>query len=175
MMTYLSRGVLNWVYPDALHVIGAIARAVGEKRLPALNPSPNAFGARSYHSTVRSLNQLAQQMNMPPGERMPLSFSLLLIEPMLWTRFVSGGDGLKTQVHVSRPQAGDLVLISGEEVIKAVVSSRLTIGEAHQLGLIRLYGTDEQVESFLARYNRVGGAQQSPSDLSRLPQRAKLR
>jgi hypothetical protein len=82
--------------------------------------------------------------------------SLLLIELMLWTHFVSEGDDVRTQVHVSGPQAGDLVVISGEEVIREIAKNRLSIGEAYPQGLIRLYGTEEQVRSFLIRYDQVG-------------------
>lgn len=28
----MARGLLNWVYPDALHVLGAISAAVAERR-----------------------------------------------------------------------------------------------------------------------------------------------
>jgi hypothetical protein len=112
----LARGLLNWVYPDALHVVGAMAEAVSEKRLPAPN-----FGRErdpwGYHRIARSLQQYAQQLRMPLGETRPPEFSLLLIEPMLWTRFISEAGELQAQVHVSGPEAGDLVLISGEDVI----------------------------------------------------------
>jgi hypothetical protein len=154
----VARGVLNWVYPDALHVIGAIATAVGEKRLPAPSPSPNAFGARSYHGAVRSLTQLAHQMNARPGGPTP-PFSLVLIEPMLWTRFASTGGGLTAQVHVSGPQADDLVVVTGEDVIGEIAGDRLTVGEAYRLGLMRTYGTEEQIALFLGRHDRVGSAQ----------------
>ena len=33
----VSRGVLNWIYPDSLHVIGAISREVAARRLPLAN------------------------------------------------------------------------------------------------------------------------------------------
>ena len=56
------------------------------------------------------------------------------------------------------PQAEDLVLITGEEVIREVTRNRLTIGEAHRLGLIRLYGTAEQIAMFLTLYSQVGRA-----------------
>jgi hypothetical protein len=150
----LARGVLNWVYPDALHVVGAIAKAVGERRLPA--PISAERGPWSYHSAVRSLDQHAQQLRaLAAGP--PPAFSLLLIEPMLWTRFVPDRGDLQAQVHASGPQAGDLVLISGEEVIREVTRNRLTVGEAYRDGLIRLYGTQEQVALFLALYYQVGG------------------
>jgi hypothetical protein len=152
----LARGVLNWVYPDALHVVGAISMAVAERRLPAAAPARGGLGLLGYHGTVRALDQHAQQLHMFSSEMPPPTFSLLLIEPMLWTRFVSDRGDVRTQVHVSGPQAGDLVIISGEEVLRAVASDRLTVGEAYRSGLIRLYGTDEQVRSFLTRYDQVG-------------------
>jgi hypothetical protein len=151
----LARGVLNWVYPDALHVVGAIAKAVAERRLPA--PASAERGPWGYHGAVRLLDQHAQQLRMLSGEAPPPAFSLLLVEPMLWTRFISDGDDLRAQVHMSGPQPGDLVLISGEEVVREVTRNRLTIGEAHRHGLIRLYGTEEQVALFLTLYSQIGG------------------
>jgi hypothetical protein len=151
----LARGVLNWVYPDALHVVGAISTAVAERRLPV--PTSTERGPWGYHRAVRSLDQHAQQLGTLSGKTPPPAFSLLLIEPMLWTRFVSDGDDLRAQVHASAPQPGDLVLISGEEVIREITRNRLTIGEAHRHGLIRLYGTEEQVALFLALYSQIGG------------------
>jgi hypothetical protein len=149
----LARGVLNWVYPDALHVLGAVSTAVAERRLPAATLR-GGLGVTGYHGTVRALDQYAQQLRMSAGA-MP-TFSLLLIEPMLWTRFVSDGDDVRAQVHVSGAQAGDLVVISGEEVIRAVANNRLAVGEAYRSRLIRLYGTDEQVAAFLVLCEQVG-------------------
>jgi hypothetical protein len=157
----LARGVLNWVYPDALHVIGAISTAVAERRLPAGAPTRGALGLLGYHGTVRAIDRHAQQLRMAADEMRP-TFSLLLIEPMLWTRFVSDEGDVHTQVHVSGPQAGDLVVISGEEVIRAIADNALTVGEAYRSGLIRLYGTDEQVRSFLTRYDQVGTLRPAP-------------
>ena len=158
----LARGVLNWVYPDALHVVGAISMAIAERRLPAGSAVRGGPGPLGYHGTVRTLDQHAQQLRMYSDEMLPPTFSLLLIEPMLWTRFVSDGGDARTQVHVSGPQAGDLVVISGEQVIRAVANNGLTIGEAYRSGLIRLYGTNEQVRSFLTLYDHVGSLRPAP-------------
>jgi hypothetical protein len=151
----IARGALNWIYPDALHVVGAISMAVADRRL---RPTPVGGGLDlfGYHGTVRALDQHAEQLRMSSGQMPRPTFSLLLIEPMLWTRFVSEGGDVRTQVHVSGPQAGDLVVISGEEVIREIAKNRLSIGEAYRRGLIRLYGTEEQVRSFLIRYDQVG-------------------
>jgi hypothetical protein len=152
----LARGVLNWVYPDALHVVGAISTAVIERRLPAAASARGGLGLLGYHGTVRALDQYAQQLRTSSGEKPPPTFSLLLIEPMLWTRFVSDGGDVRMQVHVSGPQAGELVVISGEDVIREIAGNRLPIGEAHQHGLIRLYGREDQVVLFVSRYAEVG-------------------
>jgi hypothetical protein len=76
--------------------------------------------------------------------------------PMRWTRFVSDGDDVRAKVHVSGPQAGDLVVISGEEIIRKIADNRLSIAEAYRHELIRLYGTEEQLRSFLTRFDQVG-------------------
>jgi hypothetical protein len=156
----LARGVLNWIYPDALHVLGAISTAVAEKRLPAGTTVRGGLGLTRYHGTARALDQHAQQLRISAGE-MP-TFSLLLIEPMLWTRFGSDGGEVRARVHVSGPQGGDLVMISGEEVIRAIANDRLAVGEAYRSGLIRLYGTDEQVASFLTLVEQVGMPRPTP-------------
>jgi hypothetical protein len=156
----LARGILNWIYPDALHVLGAVSTAVAEKRLPSGTSTRGGLGVAGYHGTARALDQHAQQLRLPSGE-MP-TFSLLLIEPMLWTRFVSVSGGVRAQIHVSGAQAGDLVVISGEEVIRAVANNRLAVGEAYRSGLIRLYGADEQVASFLTLLEQVGMPRPTP-------------
>lgn len=151
-----ARGLLNWIYPDALRVAGAISTAVAERRLPTPAPARGGAGLLGYHGAARALDQHAQQLRMSSDEMQRPTFSLVLIEPMLWTRFVSEDGDVRAKVHVSGPQAGDLVVISGEDVIREIAHNRLSIGEAYRRGLMRLYGTEEQVRSFLTRYDQVG-------------------
>jgi hypothetical protein len=153
----VARGVLNWVYPDALHVVGALSAAVADGRLPAGSPEQGGPALFSYHRTVRALDQHARQLRVAAGAMPRPPFALLLIEPMLWTRFIAEGGDVRTQVHVSGPQAGDLVVITGEEVLRAVADNRLTIAEAYRSGVMRLYGRDDQVSSFLIAYDQIGG------------------
>lgn len=102
----LARGMLNWVYPDALHVVGAMATAVTEERLPrpSAESGPDPFGAR-YRALVvmldRLKNELGKAMPSPPA------FSLVLVEPMLWTRFQSDDGELRAQLHAGGPRPGD--------------------------------------------------------------------
>lgn len=147
----MARGLLNWVYPDALHVLGSISAAVAERRLPPPGPTggaPDLFGA-SYRKTVRSLEQFGRNLPSVSGEKPLPSVSLVLIEPMLWTRFESDTNGLHMRVHVTGPEPGDVVLVSGEAVIGEIASGRMTIGKAHEYGLIRLYGPAAKRALFL--------------------------
>ena len=151
----IARGVLNWIYPDSLHVIGAISAAVAERRLVYQPVAPSLFGSE-YRAAVKSLEQLTASLRAT-GSVVPLSFSLVLVESMLWTRFEGDSDQLHAQLHVGGPQAGDLILISGEDVIRAVANGTLSVGEAHGRGLVRLYGSETQIARFLGAFKDVGG------------------
>jgi hypothetical protein len=145
----ISRGALNWTYPDALHVVGAISAATIAKRLvPQDNAAPDPFGAR-YRATAKALDKFARLLDAGPGETLP-SFSLVLVEPMLWSHYDNGPDGLSVEVHTSGPRVGDLVVISGLDVIHAIAGGVLDPSEAFELGLIRLYGTERQTARFRA-------------------------
>jgi len=154
----LARGMLNWVYPDALHVIGAVSTAVAERRLPPPNSgtaTADLLGSR-YRVTVKSLERFAESLRAASDRPPPLSFSLVLVEPMLWTRFETGQGEMRPHVHVSGPQPNDLVLVSGEDVMREIANGRLTIGAAHRVGLIRFYGPERHVAWFLDAYKDVG-------------------
>lgn len=151
----IARGVLNWTYPEALHVIGAISTATAAKRLLYLERSaPDPFGSH-YHATVKALERFAKLLDAGSNEAPP-SFSLVLVEPMLWTHFVVGADGLSAQAHMPGPRPNDLVMVSGQDVIHAIANAQLGIGEAHGLGLIRLYGTERQIARFRAVVAEAG-------------------
>ncbi|WEX86475.1 hypothetical protein PZN02_002760 [Sinorhizobium garamanticum] len=155
----MARGMMNWVYPDALHVLGAISTAVAEQRLPASvnNTAPDLFGSR-YRRTAEALGRFGEALG-ESTDRMPaLSFSIVLLEPMLWTRYEAAGVGLRTEVHVTGPEASDLVLVSGEAVIGEMAAGRLATGEAIERGLIRLYGSESQKAAFIGAFRSAGSA-----------------
>ena len=154
----VSRGVLNWVYPDSLHVIGAISMEVAARRLPLANfdqPGLDLFGRR-LRQTKSALEQFGEMLRAVSASPSQTSISLVLVEPVLWTRFQPQADGLHTRVHVSGAEPGDLVVVSGEAVIAEIANGRLTIGEAGTRGLIRLYGSEEQKAKFIGAYQLVG-------------------
>ena len=145
----MARGFLNWTFPNALHVIGAISVATAAKRLTHHEmPSVDPFGAR-YRATVKALETFATKLDAGSDEPAPLSFSLVLVEPMLWTHFEPGPQGLRAQVHVAGPERDEVVLISGQDVVFAIANEGLHVGEAFKLGLIRAYGPQEKIARLL--------------------------
>ena len=164
----MARGLLNWVYPDALHVLGAISTAVAERRLPPPNPRTADLFGSGYRLTVEPLERFAEALSAAAERPAPFSYSLVLVEPMLWTRFEAHLGELRPQIHVSGPQPGDLVLISGRGVIAEIAHGRLDVGEAHRLGLVRLYGPEQQRARFLDTYRHVGGEPLAHSDGERV-------
>ena len=103
------------------------------------------------------MERLAAALRVASGETSPpFSSSLVLVEPMLWTRFQVDRAGARTEVHVSGPRPGDAVLVSGETVIGEIAGGRLAFGDAHRLGLIRFYGSDGQLARFVELYANIG-------------------
>jgi hypothetical protein len=164
-----SKGFLNWLYPDSLHVVGAISREVAAKRLPLANfdqTGQDLFGHR-FKLTATALEQFGDMLRVAsPGPSQP-SVSLVVVEPMLWTRFDQGSDGLRTTVHVPGALPGDLVLVSGEAIVTEIAARRLTFGRAVERGVVRLYGTAPQIAQFLLSYSDVGASDSAVEALQR--------
>jgi hypothetical protein len=141
----VQRGVLNFAYPNALHVVGALtqARLAGVVAPPPEAPAGNdPFGSQL---TARMLQQFGDALGVEPHASDDLAFSLVLIEPMLWARLAPRDGGVATSVHVSGPAAGDPVVIATEAAMREIVGRRLTAERADELGLIRIYGDPEKI------------------------------
>jgi hypothetical protein len=143
----VQRGVLNFAYPNALHVVGALtqARLAGVAAPPPEAPAGNDPFGSQFHKTARMLQQFGDALGVEPHASDDLAFSLVLIEPMLWARFAAGGGRVATSVHVSGPAAGDPVVIATEAAMREIVGRRLTAERADELGLIRIYGDPEKI------------------------------
>jgi hypothetical protein len=84
------------------------------------------------------------------------SFSVVLLQPVLWSRFEAGAGGLRLRVHEPGPGDGDAVLVTDAAVLAALADGRIDMPQARELGLLRLYGAPakvHEVERLLTRMN----------------------
>lgn len=150
--TQLSRGVLNWTYPDSLHVGTAVWGAQAAGRLPRdelLDRTELTTEARQQFGYLRA-TRLLGQLRMALGGTREVSrpkLAVVLLGPVLWSRYEFQGAELRLQVHVDGPEAGDVVVVTEAPVIEALVAGRITAHEALALGVIRLYGSAADSDS----------------------------
>jgi hypothetical protein len=135
----MQRGILNLTYPNALYVQGALthARLNGTIAPPAAAAGQDLFGSELRQATAR-LQQFSSGLR--PGDDDDFAFSLVLIEPMLWTRYIVSGGAVGVSVHASGPGEGDVVVVSSSAALNEIVAGRLTLRRAEETGLIRFYG-----------------------------------
>lgn len=134
----IARGILNWTYPKALYVGTAVWQAEASGVLPRHAQTPTDLFA--YQRMVRHLQTLGERLRRSPIAPQGSSFSMVLLDSMLWTRFAAAPGGYAVEVHKEGPAAGDLVLVTDGKVIQALVEGSLDAAEAEAHGLVRFYG-----------------------------------
>lgn len=146
----MQRGVLSFAYPLSLHVGTAVWQAQAAGRLPRdplaqqgdLTPDARAALRRLRASSLlRQFSaKLAEQDAAPHA---PLA--VVLLGPVMWNRFEFDGSVVRPTLHAAGPQSGDVVAVTDVAVIEAVGAGTLTLADALEGGLMRLYGTAAEV------------------------------
>jgi hypothetical protein len=161
----VSRGSLNWSYPDSLYVIGAISKEVAARRLPLANfdrPGVDLFGHK-FKLAKTSMEAFGAMLAAERPERLRIPVALVLVEPMLWARFEPTARGLRSIIHASGAERGDLVIVTGEAVVAEIAEQHLTFRQAYERGVARLYGDDAQIAALLEFADQLGASQASAS------------
>ena len=147
--------MLNWAYPDALHVRTAVWMA---QRDGLLDPAPSlpAVDPMSPQARLRQMTQLRETQARLDAVHVALdaaavgrplpAFAVVLIGPMLWTRFETVDDGVRMASHIQGPAPDDVVLVTDAPVLASLVEGRITLQSARDHGLARLYGSPGAVE-----------------------------
>jgi hypothetical protein len=152
-------------YPGALDILPIIASARRERLLPPANPMATLWSDKfPLQRHVRAVQKFEEALNLAAQGGAPVGFSMVMIEPMLWTRYAPADGRAKASVHTEGAEPGELVVVSAEDVINAIGNGRWSIGEAHAAGLLGLHGSAEQVAAFIAVY----GNNRSPARSARL-------
>ena len=78
-----------------------------------------------------------------------VTFSLLLIDSALWSRFTPEPAGIELSIHTAGPDRGEPLVLTSANVIRSVLDGRLTAGDALSRGLIRVEAeTDHKLALF---------------------------
>jgi len=147
----MRRGALNLAYPESLHVGTAVWQAQLAGRLPR-DPlaqrgdlTPEARATLRLIKANASLGQLALRMSQPSTVTARPNLAVVLLGPVLWSRFEAGSESVRPSVHVQGPEGGDVVLVTDIAVVEAIAGGNLGFAEAIDLGVVRLYGPAQDV------------------------------
>ncbi|MCY1286003.1 hypothetical protein D9M70_349610 [compost metagenome] len=135
---------LATAHPASLPVALAIFDAYEARLLARPIPLQGGFGLRRAQVMLDKLRSaLAPTASAGAGAG---GFSLLLVEPGLWTRFDGAGAELRMTLHVPAPPEGESTVITGEGVLRALVQGKLGAEQALQAGLIQVLAPAPQRE-----------------------------
>jgi len=145
------RGALNMAYPESLHVGTAVWQAQLAGRLPR-DPlaqrgdlTPQARATLRLIKANASLGQLALRLSGAATVPARPNLAIVLLGPVLWSRFEAGSGSIRPSVHVQGPEGGDVVVVTDIAVVEAMAGGSLGFGEAIELGVVRLYGPAQAV------------------------------
>ena len=145
------RGALNMAYPESLHVGTAVWQAQLAGRL-ARDPlaqrgdlTPEARATLRLIKANASLGQLALRLSGAATVPARPNLAIVLLGPVLWSRFEAGSGSIRPSVHVQGPEGGDVVVVTDIAVVEAMAGGSLGFGEAIALGVVRLYGPAQAV------------------------------
>jgi len=137
----VARGVMNFIFPKSLYVRTAVWQAQHSGVLPPRQRKA-AKDLFAYQRDVSNLQKLGARLAAPSREEG--DFALVLLDSMLWTRFVSEPDSYTVTAHAKGPEKGDAVLVTEAVVIKALLDGSIHTSAAEAQGLFRLYGPIER-------------------------------
>jgi hypothetical protein len=129
-------------YPRAIEVKTALRDKSNAQILDQQLVSPIFVNMLGYHRAVHRLRRLRDSLEHTVLDQRLTgpSFSLLLVESGLWSRYVPDAEGVTLTVHAPGPQPTDKLVFTGEAVIEAIMSGRLSADTAFQRGLIVIDG-----------------------------------
>jgi len=133
-----ERSLMNLAYPQALHVQTAVWKAQLSGHLERAD-----VGALRVNLL---LAQLRAHLADSPAMARP-NVTVVLLGPMLWSRYQPDDGGVRLAVHVDGPEQGDVVLVTEAPVLKALIEERLSTRNALESGLLRVYGKKEDAEA----------------------------
>jgi hypothetical protein len=146
---HLAIGGVSVVHPSSIPVAVAIHGAVSEGRLAPLADAPAPLALVRANGAMRNFAMALQSdvVDLPP-------VAFVLVEAHLWGRVVAGGGPMSWQAHADGPANGDVIVVTGEPALTALLERRLRWEAAVASGVVVVTGPAEaraRVANQLAR------------------------
>lgn len=153
----VALGVLNWAYPNALYVGTAVWQAEDAGLLPARTQSAGtqSAGPLAFYRAAALMKQFGAQLADANLGQAQTSISVVLIPQVMWTHLQLGPEGVSVRSHADGPSPGDVVIVTSEKVIRALLDGSLNAALAEDYGLLRLYGAQQEIENVRAIISRA--------------------
>jgi hypothetical protein len=113
----------------------AIGDAVATGRLLAL---PDASSRAALARASAAMQAFADGLD-PAAAGLP-SIAIVLVEAHLWGRTAAGPQGPRFTPHVAGPYVGDVIVVTGEPALDALVAGRITWEAAVASGIVVVDG-----------------------------------
>lgn len=159
----VALGMLNLAYPESLHVRTAVWTAQLDGTIA--RSEPLTVGGASPDDPFRRMLRLREALSRldvlrgmieaaADGAPSP-AFSVVLIGPLLWSRFEAQHGALALSAHTAGPASDDVVVVTDDSVVAALVEGRISPPQARRHGLVRMYGNADGVARIEALFDRV--------------------
>lgn len=157
------------MHPKSLGVAFAVRDAVTSGTIEAAT-DPASAGTAGYWRAVGHLTALQRAFSAAPAEGQ-VAVSVLFIDSGLWARLTPSANGFAMDVHTEGAKNGDVVIVTNEPVLTAVLEKRLPVADALQRGLIAVDGEAVTTE---AMRRLIAVALAAPVVAARSPQDVRL-
>jgi len=142
-------GGVTTAHAASIPVALAVHDGIGSGRLERLADVPPALAVLRANGALRMLAAMLE-----PGTATMPAVAVVLVEAHLWSRIVPASAGTQLQFHADGPAPGDVVVVTGEPALRALLDGRMSWEAAIASGLVVIEGPAEgrgQLARHLAR------------------------
>lgn len=138
------------LHPRSVDVAIAIRQAVDENLLDGETVKPKLVDLFALSRATARLDRLRGALQPLASDMAMPSFSLLLVESGMWSRYVVEEGSVRLVAHIDAPSAGEAVVVTGNAVLIAISLGRLTVQDATHRGLIEIDGPPQLAQALSA-------------------------
>ncbi len=130
-------GGISTAHAASIPVALAVHAAIDSGRLTPVTEAPAPLALVRANGAIRMFAAgLAQDAAaMPP-------IAIVLVEAHLWSRIVPESGAAQVQFHADGPASGDVIVVTGEPALRALLDGRLSWDTAIATGLVVVDGPD---------------------------------